>query len=93
MSREDRQWIDELAVRRRFLDVPQTDGVIVRGGQDVSCGIGIPREAVALLGVSTKAQFRTVLCTLCTQLLFRQLGQFRIVEDQHFSRWRLRCDE
>ena len=53
-----------------FFHIPQTDGVIVGGWQDLSTGDGIPGKSIAFFRVSSKTDFWTLIGTERGQLLF-----------------------
>ena len=48
--------VDDLVLLGSGVDVPQTDGVVIGGGQQVAVQVGVPGEAVAFLLVSSQLQ-------------------------------------
>ena len=53
---EDGLGVDHLVLLGRAVDVPEADGVVVGGGEEVAVQVGVPAQAVALLLVAAQAQ-------------------------------------
>mmetsp|Transcript_19171 Transcript_19171/g.73667 ORF Transcript_19171/g.73667 Transcript_19171/m.73667 type:complete len:369 (+) Transcript_19171:256-1362(+) len=68
-------------------DVPETDGLVVGGAEEVALLERRPREAVALALVAAETEQRSALRTLRPRL---ELG---VVEDEHLGGGRLRGDD
>ena len=54
--REDGLCVDDLVLFGSGVDVPQTDGVVIRGGEQVAVEVGVPGETVALLLVAPELE-------------------------------------
>ena len=54
--REDGLGVDDLVLFGSGVDVPQTDGVVIRGGEQVAVEVGVPGETVALLLVAPELE-------------------------------------
>ena len=77
-----------LVLFRSRVDVPEADGVVVAGRQEVAVQVRIPGEAVALLLVTAKTQIRHA--DPVGIGLRRVLG---VVEDEDVARRRLSGDD
>ena len=53
---EDGLSVNDLVLFRSGIDVPQTDGVVIRGGEQVAVEVGVPGETVALLLVAPELE-------------------------------------
>lgn len=88
VSGEDVLCVDDTIFLGRRVDVPQANGVIVRGRQQVSVQVRIPRQTVAFLLVAAKTQ---VWVAFARRLgLARMLG---VVKDENVGRWSLGGDD
>ena len=56
VSGEDGLGVDDLVLLGRGVDVPQADGVVVAGRQQVPVQVGVPGQAVPLLLVAAQLQ-------------------------------------
>ena len=80
VSCEDRLGIDDLVLLGGGVDVPEADGVVVAGGEEVSVEVGVPGEAVALLLVTSQPQVGLALATW-----IRLARVFGIVKHEHVA--------
>ena len=81
---EDGLSVDNLVLLGGGIDVPQADGVVVTGREEVSVEVGIPGQAVALLLVTPQSQ---VWLALATRV--RLAWVFCVVKHKHIATWRL----
>ena len=52
VAREDSLGVYDFVLLGSGVDVPETDGVVVTGGQEVAVQVGVPGETVAFLLVT-----------------------------------------
>ena len=63
VSCEDSLSVNDLVLLGGGVDVPEADGVVVTGREEMSVEVGVPREAVALLLMTSQPQVGLALAT------------------------------
>jgi hypothetical protein len=58
VRREDGLGVQEICIGRRRLDVPEANGGVIGGAQQMAAQVGVPAQPIAFFGVAAQAQLR-----------------------------------